>query len=66
MNSAKDLEKAVAALPDSELKEFRAWFTEFDSENWDVQIESDIESGKLEKFGEKALGRHLAKETSEI
>ena len=66
MTSAKEIEKAVAALPDSELKEFRAWFTEFDSANWDSQIESDIKAGKLGKLGEKALGRHSAKETSEM
>ena len=69
MNSAKDLEKAVAALPDSELKAFRAWFTEFDSEHWDARIEADIDAGKLGKLGklgDKALERHLARETNEM
>ena len=58
MNTAKEIEKAVACLPNTELKEFRAWFAEFDAMNWDAQIEQDIESGKLHELGATALKKH--------
>jgi hypothetical protein len=66
MNTAKEIEKAVASLPTFELKEFRTWFTEFDSKNWDVQIEEDINSGKLHDLGVTALKRHQSGETKEM
>ena len=66
MNTAKEIEEAVACLPKSELKEFRSWFSEFDAKNWDAQIEQDIESGNLDALGRKALKQHDAKETREM
>lgn len=66
MITAKELEKAIASLPKSELKEFRAWFAEYDSENWDSQIESDIDSGKLSKLGKRALEEHQKNKTKII
>ena len=58
MNTTKEIEEAVASLPNSELKEFRSWFSEFDAINWDAQIEQDIDSGKLNELGIKALKYH--------
>ncbi|MGK0299059.1 MAG: hypothetical protein ACI9XC_002686 [Gammaproteobacteria bacterium] len=66
MNTAKEIENAVACLPTSELKEFRTWFNEFDAKNWDVQIEQDIESGKLHELGATALKHHQSGETKEM
>jgi hypothetical protein len=66
MNTAKEIEEAVANLPKSELKVFRSWFSEFDAKNWDAQIEQDIDSGKLNEIGEKALKDHESGETKEM
>lgn len=66
MNTAKEIEKAVASLPNSELKEFRSWFSEFDASKWDSQIEQDVESGKLDILGAKALKHHESGETKEM
>ena len=66
MNTAKEIEKAVACLPSSELNEFRTWFSEFDAKNWDIQIEQDIESGKLHELGTNALKQHQTGETKEM
>ena len=55
MNTAKEIEEAVASLPNSELKEFRTWFSRYDAKNWDAQIEQDIDSGKLTELGTRAL-----------
>ena len=55
MGNVKSIEKAVEALPPSELAEFRHWFAEFDAAVWDKQIERDAASGKLDALAAEAL-----------
>jgi hypothetical protein len=55
MGNAKSIEKAVEALPPSELAEFRRWFAEFDAAAWDTQIEQDAAAGKLDTPAANAL-----------
>jgi len=55
MTSINEIENAIQALPPSELKQFRAWFAEFDAKAWDAQIEKDIASGKLDRIAEQAI-----------
>lgn len=45
--SVKDIESAIAQLPQSELAEFTAWFEEFLAQAWDRQIEEDVRAGRL-------------------
>ncbi len=66
MNTAKDIEKAIESLPKSELKEFRSWFAEFDSENWDSQIEKHALGGALNDLGKAAVSAHATRRTKEI
>ena len=66
MNTAKDIEKAIESLPSSELRQFRVWFAEFDSGNWDSKIEEHAASGKLDQLGKAALAAHQSKKTKEI
>lgn len=66
MNTAKEIEKAIASLPNTELKEFRSWFSEFDAKNWDAQIELDIDSEKFVELGAKALKHHESGDTKEM
>ena len=54
MGNVKSIEKAVEALPPSELAEFRRWFAEFDAEAWDRQIEQDAANGKLDGLAAEA------------
>jgi len=54
MGNVKSIEKAVEALPPSELAEFRLWFAEFDAAAWDKQIEQDAASGKLDDLASEA------------
>ncbi len=58
--TVEEIEKAIASLPKSDLKKFRAWYEKFDSELWDKQICCDSESGKLDKIAEKALEEYRA------
>ena len=55
MGNVKSIEKAVEALPPSELAEFRRWFAEFDAAAWDAQIEQDAAAGKLDQLAADAL-----------
>ena len=66
MNTAKDIEKAIESLPISELKQFRACYVKFDSENWDAQIDTDVKSGRLDKFAKAALSAHRSSKTKEM
>lgn len=56
MGTAKEIEEAVLRLPPAELDAFRAWFAEFEAEEWDRQMEADIAAGRLEKLADEAVG----------
>ena len=66
MNTAKAIEKAIESLPNAELKEFRAWFAEFDSRCWDSKIEQHATQGKLSSLAQAALKSHNDGKTKEI
>ncbi len=56
----EDVVKAVEQLPQDQLKQFRAWFQEFDSEAWDEQIIKDMKAGKLDTLAQAAIADHHA------
>ena len=56
--SVEELIKAVAELPPDQFAKFRAWFEAFENDQWDQQIEADINAGKLDKLAEVALAEH--------
>jgi hypothetical protein len=55
MGDIKAIEKAIEALPPSELAAFRRWFAEFDAASWDRQIDADAAAGKLDELAAEAL-----------
>ncbi len=55
MGSVKEIEAAVLRLSSAELAAFREWFTEFDAEAWDRQIEDDVAAGRLDALADEAL-----------
>jgi hypothetical protein len=62
MTKVEEIEHAIDSLPVEEYRKFRQWFLERDLVEWDHQIESDSESGKLdfllqEAAEEKKMGR---------
>ncbi len=65
-NKVKTLEKEILELSRDELTTFRDWFVKFDADEWDRQIESDIEAGKLDKLAAKALSEHKRGESREL
>ena len=66
MGNVKSIEKAVEALPPSDLAEFRRWFAEFDAAAWDNQIDHDAASGKLDSLAAEALSDFQSGSTREL
>jgi hypothetical protein len=60
------LEQNVKQLSTSELTAFRAWFIDFDAPEWDRQLETDSETGKLDRLAQSALEEHRAGKTNLI
>lgn len=55
MTKVENIEQQIKALSDEELRQFRAWFLEFDRAVWNRQLERDVAAGKLDALAEKAL-----------
>ena len=55
MSTVVDIENAVRQLKAEDLAAFRAWFAEYDAENWDRQFEADVNAGSLNWLREEAL-----------
>lgn len=64
--TVKELEKAVAKLSPDELAEFRAWFQDYDMDEWDRRIARDAAAGKLDKFAEEAIADYKAGRVKEL
>jgi hypothetical protein len=64
ISRVESLEGQVKSLGRDELKVFRDWFADFDSELWDAQIEDDSKSAKLRALMERALRDHEAGRSS--
>lgn len=58
MTRLEQIEGHVRTLTAEELRAFREWFLQFDSDTWDQQIEADVKSGKLKALAERAIRDH--------
>lgn len=63
MSTVPEIESAVQRLSSAELREFRAWFLNFDAAKWDRQIERDAAAGRLVTLADEALAEHRAGRT---
>ena len=66
MSKVEALEREVQKLTPEELASFRDWFTEYDWQAWDRQIERDAAEGRLDQFAAEALSEYERGETREI
>lgn len=66
MTTIQAIEQAVQQLPTAELAEFRRWFVEHDESVWDVQIERDAASGKLDALAAEALAEYQSGQAQEL
>lgn len=53
--SLAELEGAVKDLSKDELAKFSKWFDDFLADEWDKQIERDVEAGRFEEAGQRAI-----------
>lgn len=60
MPQLQRIESEIAALPESELRQFRSWFDEFDADRWDRSLAVDIADGKLDILAKEALAHYSA------
>ena len=58
MNRVEQIEGKIKDLAPHELRAFREWFAQYDSEVWDRQIEADAGNGKLAALADRALRDH--------
>ena len=66
MTNVQSIEQAIAQLPMQDLAEFRSWFSKFDSQAWDTQLESDATSGKLNVFAAEAVAEYKLGKAREL
>jgi hypothetical protein len=48
MSTVEKIEEAIQQLSPPERAVFRAWFAEFDAQEWDRQLEDDVAAGRLD------------------
>jgi hypothetical protein len=48
MSTVTEVEEALRRMTPEERTAFRAWYAEFDAEEWDRQLEADAAAGKLD------------------
>ena len=56
MGTVQDIEAAVKELAPEQRAQFRAWLEAFDDGEWDLQIEHDLGTGRLDWLADEALG----------
>ncbi len=52
--SVDELENAITQLSPAEMARFGQWFDEYRADQWDRQIERDIQGGRLDAAGQQA------------
>jgi len=55
MTTVQAIEAAVEQLAPEQRAEFRAWFEAFDAREWDLQMEQDLQAGRLDWLANEAL-----------
>ena len=55
MLKVEQLKIAVMDLSWPELSDFRKWYEEYEAQQWDKKIETDINNGKLDKLADEVL-----------
>jgi hypothetical protein len=66
MSKIEQLEREIEKLSRTQLAKFREWFHRHDAAEWDRQIETDAQAGRLDKLADKALAMHKAGKTKEL
>ena len=66
MSRVEKIENQIKELSADELTALREWFADFDGDAWDLQMEADINAGKLDSLAERALLDHEAGRSTKL
>ena len=66
MSTVKEIEEAISHLSEEEYQAFRAWFEEYENQQWDSQFKKDVESGRLDNMAQEALKEYDAGNCSDL
>lgn len=66
MSTVEQIEIQLSKLSPQELARFRAWYSQFDADAWDRQLEQDATDGKLDTLAQKALQAHASGTTKPL
>ena len=66
MKKIEEIEADIEKLSSSEIKAFRRWFIDFDTQQWDNQIQEDVEKGKLDELANDAINEFRAGKAKEL
>ena len=58
--SVKEIEAAIAQLPEHDLAELSTWFQQFHNDAWDKQMQRDSEAGRLDALFAEAEAEYKA------
>jgi hypothetical protein len=58
--SVEEIESAIRKLPPEELLQVHRLVAELASDQWDRQIEADVEAGKFDKIRERVIAHEQA------
>jgi hypothetical protein len=64
--SVEEIIEAVVKLSPEDRAAFRAWWLDFDGDEWDRQIEADIKAGKFDKLAAESLEDYRAGRCREL
>ena len=53
MTTIAEIQQAITGLPKSDYAQLMRWLQEYDWEEWDREIEADVEEGKLDFLAER-------------
>ena len=60
ITKVEQLERDIMALSRSDFVALRDWFQSHLADEWDEQIEADLQAGKLDRLTREALSDHQA------
>lgn len=62
----EQIEKAILNLSETDFTKLRNWLLDLDYQQWDQQLEQDINEGKLDTLAQEALADFEAGDYQEI
>lgn len=66
MSELEKLAERIEKLSSKDLRKFREWFAEFDTQLWGTQIEADAKAGKLDRLLSDALADYKTGKAREL